>query len=530
VSRLLEAPPRRPPSHRPRPHYGFRRLVALLLLVSVGALVWRSGVVGSLLGSDDGTTAGKQGSAPTSSGKGSKPTTGTSAAPSSSPTSGPINTKFPGLTTFRGNATRSYYGEGPLPKHPEILWRYPASGGMCMSSNNLGATKVWCGTGWTGQPNVIQHDNGKVEIRFGAYDGHYHFLNGLTGVPMRKDIVTGDLTKGSATSDADGYPLYYGGSRDNYLRIMAVDRKKPTVLWKINSRTSVPHWVWNDDWDGAPLQIGDYLLEGGENSWFYVIRLHRHYDSAGKVQVDPRVVMLVPAYDQQLLNDLGDKNVSVENSVAFYKGVVYFGSSGGLVQGWDISDILRGGTKHKRVFRFWAGDETDASIVIDPDGYLYVGRHRSANIPNRPQTRAHAIGSLMKLDPRKPDDPVVWDRQIGGFELDGGILGTPALYKGVVWVTRTDGGFVGVSQKTGKILFQKRLPGPTWMSPVPIDDQLLVGDCNGVLHDYDITHPRQARELWTVQLSGCEESTPAVWRGMIWVGARGGAMYGIGDA
>ena len=42
---------------------------------------------------------------------------------------GPINTSFPGLTTFRGNATRNYYGEGPLPKHPQILWQYPQSGG-----------------------------------------------------------------------------------------------------------------------------------------------------------------------------------------------------------------------------------------------------------------------------------------------------------------------------------------------------------------------------------------------------------------
>jgi hypothetical protein len=51
-----------------------------------------------------------------------------------------------------------------------------------------------------------------------------------------------------------------------------------------------------------------------------------------------------------------------------------------------------------------------------------------------------------------------------------------------------------------------------------------------VLHDFDISDPRKApKELWRVQLSGCEESTPAVWRGMIYVGTRGGAMYGIGD-
>jgi hypothetical protein len=32
-----------------------------------------------------------------------------------------------------------------------------------------------------------------------------------------------------------------------------------------------------------------------------------------------------------------------------------------------------------------------------------------------------------------------------------------------------------------------------------------------------------------VQLEGCIESTPAVWRGMVYVGSRGGAVYGIGD-
>src|SRR5207244_13364357 len=76
---------------------------------------------------------------------------------------GPINTAFPGLTTFRGNATRDYYGEGPLPSHPAILWRYPTTGGMCMQSSSLGKTQTWCGTGWTGQPTVIPHTNATTE-------------------------------------------------------------------------------------------------------------------------------------------------------------------------------------------------------------------------------------------------------------------------------------------------------------------------------------------------------------------------------
>ena len=30
-----------------------------------------------------------------------------------------------GLLTFRGNPTRTYYGEGPVPDSPEVLWRFP---------------------------------------------------------------------------------------------------------------------------------------------------------------------------------------------------------------------------------------------------------------------------------------------------------------------------------------------------------------------------------------------------------------------
>ncbi len=456
------------------------------------------------------------------------PTPTQPAAPS---TNGPINTAFPGLTTFRGNASRSFYGEGPVPKRPTVLWRYPATGGLCGQSSDQEGKRLWCGTGWTGQPNVIVGKKGKIEIRIGAYDGHYHFLNGKTGQPTRPDLGTGDLAKGSATSDPDGYPLYYAGSRDNLFRIVALDRPVPTVLWTIDANTTVQGGLWNNDWDGAALVIGDYLLEGGENSWFYVVRLHRHYDKSGLVQVRPKIVALIPGFDDQLLADLGDHNVSIEGSVAFRDGVVYFANSGGLVQGWDISKVLNGGTRYQRVFRFWDGDETDASVVIDDHGYLYVARHTSVNVKSRPQVRDYQVGSLMKLDPRKPKHPLVWSAQIGGFQPDGGILSTPALHDGVVYVMDTAGALVAVDQDKGKVLWSVKLPGPTWMSPVPIGHQLLVGDCAGILRGFDISRPRRVpRELWRVQLDGCIESTPAVWHGMIWIGTRGGGIFGIGDA
>ena len=131
-------------------------------------------------------------------------------------------------------------------------------------------------------------EDGTIEVREGAYDGMYHFLDGMTGLPLRPPLATRDLAKGSATTDPDGFPLYYAGSRDGRFRIVATDRHASRlVLWSIDGATSVERPLRNDDWDGAALVVDDVLFEGGENGWLYVIRLHRRYDELGLVTVEP---------------------------------------------------------------------------------------------------------------------------------------------------------------------------------------------------------------------------------------------------
>ena len=440
---------------------------------------------------------------------------------------GAINPKFPGLTTFRGNWARTYYGHGPVPRHPVVKWRYPASGGMCAESADEHGVSTWCGTGWTGQPNVIPRKKGRLELRFGAYDDNYHFLNARTGKPLKPDLVTGDLAKGSATSDPDGYPLYYAGSRDNDFRIIATDRAAPTVLWSMNADTTVSNPVWNNDWDGAALVVGDYLLEGGENSWFYVVKLNRGYKN-GRVTVNPQIVLTVPSWDDQLAADFPTDAFSIENSVAYRKGVVYFANSAGLVQGWDIRDVLRGGSDAWRRFRFWTGDDTDASIVIDDQGFLYV-----ASELEKGTAQSSEVGQLMKLNPFRKKNPVVWSLPVTatGSDGSGGLWSTPALDRGMLYVSTNAGGLLGVDRKTGKLRWKIPLPGPTWASPVVVDNVLIEGDCTGVLHAYDVSKEGvRPPELWSLKIdSACIESTPAVWRNWIWVGTRGGAMYGISE-
>ena len=439
-----------------------------------------------------------------------EPTTTTEPAPSN-------GWETEGLLTFRGNATRTYYGEGPVPAAPEVVWSYPGeSGGMCAQSTVDGESRTWCGTGWTGQPSVFERD-GRTWVVFGAYDRAVHFVDYDTGEDILPPFPTGDIIKGSVTIDPDGFPLVYSGSRDNSLHVIAIDRPEPVELWSL-SADAVSPTMWNNDWDGSPLVLDDHLVEGGENSQFHIVRLNRAYGADGLVTVDPSLVFNTPGWDEQLLADIGDRQVSIENSVAVFDGVAYFTNSGGLVQGWDL-------TTHAQVFRFWTGDDTDASIVIDDEGFLYV-----ASEYERGNARSEEVGQLVKLDPRRPDHPVVWS-VIDTEHRPGAFWATPALHDGVIIVPDDSGQVRGWDTATGAELWSFELPGPTWQSPVVVDDVLIQGDCDGVLHGFDVSDPRALpTELWAVDLGGCIESTPAVWRGRIFVGTRGGRFYAIGDA
>ncbi|MCH7787894.1 MAG: PQQ-binding-like beta-propeller repeat protein [Acidobacteria bacterium] len=431
----------------------------------------------------------------------------------------PFGDTVDGLLTFRGNAARSFYGAGPVPAQPEIQWRYPTAGSMCSISSVGSESKEWCGTGWTGQPSIWERD-GTTWAAFGAYDRAVHFLDAETGQDLLEPFPTGDIIKGSVSVDPDGYPLLYVGSRDNFLRVIAFDGDAARELWSLGADVVSPT-LWNDDWDGSPLIVDDYMFEGGENSQIHIVKLNRDYDDNGTVVVDPELIFNAPGWDEEL-TDLVGNDVSIENSVAISGNTLYFANSGGLVQGWDIAGLAEGETP-ERVFRYWAGDDIDASITIDEQGMLYVGVEYE-----RGNKRSQEVGQVLKLDPSRPNDPLVWGAAARGG-LDTGVWATPALHRDLVIVATMDQGVIAFDRKTGDQRWTLDLGWHLWQSPVIVDDVLVMGDCDGVLHGYDVADTNVApTELWSLDLGGCIESTPAVWDNRIIVGTRSGAVYGIG--
>ncbi len=471
-----------------------------------------------------GSPAPSPGAAPPSPGT-RTPAPAPSPAPAVAGVGGPYGTAVDGLLTFRGNPTRTFYGTGPVPRDPEVAWRYPAGGSLCGESTVGAETRTWCGTGWTGQPAVFER-GGRTWVVFGAYDHRVHFVDGATGAALLPPFPTGDIIKGSVTVDPDGYPLVYTGSRDNRFRVLSFDGAEPVELWALEASDTAPT-LWNDDWDGSAVVLDDLLFVGGENSRFHVVRLNRGYGPDGRVTVAPELLFDTAGWDDELLAAVGDRNVSIESSVAVVGDVVYFANSGGLVQGWDVGGVAEGEVP-ERVFRFWTGDDTDASVVVDEDGTLYV-----ASEYERGTERSRAVGQVMKLDPSRPDDPLVWsvvDAGIGAGAAVAGAWATPALHGDTLYAPLTGGRLLALDRATGAERWSAGLPDHLWSSPAVVDDVLLQGDCAGVLHAYDVSRAGgPPPERWSVAVEGCIESTPAVWRGTIYVGTRAGQLLALRD-
>ncbi len=340
-------------------------------------------------------------------------------------------------------------------------------------------------------------------------------MDAATGEALRPPFRTGDLIKGSVTLDPDGFPLIYFGSRDNKLRIVALDREEPAELWSLDAY-EVPG-IWNNDWDGNPVVIDDIMYVGGENGWFFAIELNRSAGEGGLVTVDPEIAFSMPGWTSELVAAVGS-NQSIEGSVAFFGRTAYFANSGGRVVGVDM-DLALAGAADPVVFDFWVGDDVDASIVVDADGMLYVAVELE-----RGTQRSEDLGQLIKLDPTR-ESPFVWGVHIPRDGVDGGAWATPAVYRGFVYLPTNTGRLLAVGAASGEVVWEDRVGFHAWSSPVVVDATLLLATCTGEMRAYSLAQPSMPQLIWQFQAAaGCIESTPAVWNGVIYVGSRDGFM------
>lgn len=439
----------------------------------------------------------------------------------------PINTDIVGITCFRGNATRSYYGEGPIPTgNVEVLWRAPIGGAP---------SGHWSGVGWTGQPllvewpdetrkhmNFLKQPGPKQEIIVGALDGQVNFFDAETGKRSRKPLPTPGRypIKGTVSVDPRGYPLLYVGcgvavgAKPGYRVFSLLDFKELLYLPAFGG--GAPRkWPGSDS---NVLMMDDTFYLPAENGLFYKVKLNSTWEG-GKLSVKPKV-------ETFKISKAGS-----ENSMAVWEGVGYFADNYGAYYACPLDDPK----KMKKIADL--GDDTDSSSVLDSKGDIYIG------IEKDKRTGDSAKGIIYKL---KRDGSIVWkwSFQAGSITnvkppnnpINGGILSTGALSedeKTIYYTTshhpRIGRGFlIALDTSTGHLKWKRQLNAFAWSSPIVRDGVVLACDSTGAVRIVDAATGDSKLDGDTLDVGANIESTPIVWKGRVYVGVRGGALVCLG--
>jgi outer membrane protein assembly factor BamB len=442
-----------------------------------------------------------------------------------------------GVLTFRGDPTRTggAFGRRRVREaRLEIAWT---------AKTGRGTPRWGGGAGWTGEPvlvrwpEVIRHSMpalakarpGLVEVIQGSLDGSIHFLDLATGRPTRPPIRTGNPIKGSVSLDPRGYPLLFvgqgiPGEKEIGLRAYSlVDGKEVFFLPGLDGAARRRWGAF--DGSGLVNRETDTFLVGGENGIVYVVELHTDFDPiALRISVAPRVL-------RYRFRDARTDRAGVENSLAVYRNLAFFGDNGGTLQALDLRTF-------QPAWALEAGDDTDASLVIDLEAggpVLYTASEVDVQ-------GERGLARVRKVDGRS--GRVVWERAFecrgerGAKKVDAGVFATPLVGRDdladrvVVTLSRCPdrGATLALAKDDGRDLWRRPLRTDAWSSPTPVRDEeagktwVLQGDRGGGLHLLD---GRDGRILHTLRLDGTIEASPALFDDLAVVATRAGTIYGV---
>lgn len=451
---------------------------------------------------------------------------------------------LPGIATFRGDnyRTGAVFGTASIVnKSLTTVWEKDI-GSLARPSGG-----AWTGSGWSGQPLVVQWDEETkqimnlyaekkakkdlVEVIYATLDGHIYFYDIDDGSYTRDPMKVGMAFKGAGALDPRGYPLFYVGSGDN-----TVDGKSPrmfvislidcTILYERGHRESVNLRSWRA-FDSSPLVHAqtDTLIWPGENGLLYTIKLNTKYDkAAGTLTVNPDEPVMA-RYSTKAGNTIG-----YESSAVVVENYIYIADNGGMLFCMDLNTMkLQWAQKVK--------DDTNATPVFaweNGKGYLYTGCSTEL-------TGDEAY--VMKLDASTGE--IVWEKCFDGVHynksVSGGILGSPVLGKegtdleGLIvypigkMPNPYSGILVALDTQTGEIKWQKDMNNYAWSSPVCLygdngEAYLILCDSGGTVH---LMNGKDGETLATLSVKSNVEASPIVFNDMMVVGTRGQQVFGI---
>ena len=460
---------------------------------------------------------------------------------------------LPGIATFRGNNYRNSASYGTAKVEQEklnIAWT--------VETRALAGGR-WTGSGWTGQPLIVQWDDatranmnlyadkkaksGLVEVIYATLDGHIYFLDLADGSYTRDPIDVGMCFKGAGALDPRGYPLMYVGSGDavgdKQPRMFIISLIDGSILFEYGYDDPQSLRTDNENWcafDSSPLVHAetDTLIWPGESGILYTIQLNAVYDKeAGTVSVDPSNIVKT----RYAAGRSGSESYwyGYEPSCVIVENYLYVAENGGLFYCVDLNTMEL----------IWAQDTKDDNNstpvferISEKEGYLYTAPslHWTKN------ENSQGSISIYKLDAITGE--IVWEYPINVHTISGvsgGIQSTPVLgqpgtsLEGLIiyTVSRTPSEYAGIllalDTETGEKVWELSMENYAWSSPVAIyeaDGTGYIVACDSAGYAMLVNGATGAK-LNTLFLGGLVEASPAVYENTLVVGTRTKQIQGF---
>ncbi len=108
------------------------------------------------------------------------------------------------------------------------------------------------------------------------------------------------------------------------------------------------------------------------------------------------------------------------------------------------------------------------------------------------------------------------------FRARRGILASPVLYEGLVFIGSLDWNFYGLDARSGWSAWQYRTGGPIISTPAIAENTLFFGSADGYLYALDA---REGRLVWRYQVEAQVTGSPVVHQENVYVGGVNGILY-----
>jgi len=462
---------------------------------------------------------------------------------------------LPGVPTFRGNNYRNGGSYGTVAIRSQDLSAIWSSQTGSLSGENGN----WTGSGWTGQPLIVQWDaktrgnmnlydskkakDGLVEVIYATLDGHVYFLDLDDGSYTRDPISLGLPFKGAGALDPRGWPLFYVGAGDESNgqkpRMFIVSLIDGSVLYEYGNNDSYSLRQDHNNWcafDSSPLVDAetDTLIWPGESGILYTIKLNTSYNAdAGTLSIAPEEPVKT-RYDTSRSSSASHW-YGYECSSVIVDRYLYLSENGGMFFCIDLDSMQLVWSQDTR-------DDSNATPVYEPDGSTHGFVYTAPSLHWTADGSSQGSIFIYKLD--AVTGSVVWSREYDCYTVDGvsgGVQSSPVLGRigssidGLVIysISRTPdintGLLVALDTRNGSEVWRLSLDNYAWSSPVPLygDDGsawLVLCDSGGNVF---LINGATGQVADTLSLGTNIEATPAAYNDILVVGTRGQIIQGM---